>query len=57
MKNFDEFIKAHKEKIYSLAEQNTKYNRNGDAVISRDDPWFYENVWDDDYKQLGSEQS
>ena len=46
MKNFAEFIKAHKEKLYALAEKNTKRNANGDAVISRDDSWFYDDVWD-----------
>ena len=52
MKNFAEFVKANREKIYALAEKNTKYNEDGDAVISRDDPWFYDDVWDEDYKEL-----
>lgn len=32
--------------------QNTLRNKNGDAVISRDDPWFYDDVWDKDYKEF-----
>lgn len=57
MKNFSEFVKANKEKIYSLARKNTQYNRNGDAVISRDDPWFYDDVWEYDYKELVARDS
>lgn len=52
MKDFAEFVKANREKIYARAEANTKYNSKGHAVISRDDPWFYEDEWDDYYKEL-----
>lgn len=52
MKNFSEFVKTNKTKLYYLARENTKYNENGDAVIARDDSWFYEDVWEDDYKEL-----
>ena len=47
MKNFAEFVAANREKIYKLAEENTKRNSNGDAVISRSDTWFYEDEWDE----------
>ncbi len=52
MKDFDKFVKANKEKLYSLARKNTEYNSNGDAVISRNDSWFYEDEWDEYYKEL-----
>lgn len=52
MKNFEEFVKANKQIIFELAEKNTVRNQNGDAVISRDDPWFYEDEWDEYYKEL-----
>ncbi len=52
MNDFSAFLKANKEKIYAHAEKNTKRNTNGDAVISRDDPWVYENEWDEYYKKL-----
>ena len=52
MKDFAEFIKANKGKVYAHAEANTKRNSNGDAVISRSDPWFYEDEWDEYYKEL-----
>ena len=52
MKNFSEFVKANKETLYSLAKKNTKYNKNGCAVISRNDDWFDDDVWDKDAKEL-----
>ena len=52
MKDFDKFVKANREKLFALAERNTERNENGDAVISRNDPWFYEDEWDDYYKEL-----
>ena len=52
MKNFEDFVRANKAAIYAAAEANTKRNANGDVVISRDDPWFYEDEWDDYYKEL-----
>ena len=52
MKNFAEFVKANKKILYDFAEKNTKRNSNGDAVISKDDPWFYEDECDEHYKEL-----
>ena len=52
MKTFDEFLKANREKIYARAEANTKRNAAGHTVISRDDSWFYEDEWDEYYKEL-----
>ena len=42
MKDFEAFFQANKDKIDALAEANTKRNSAGQTVISRDDPWFYE---------------
>lgn len=47
MKNFSEFVKRNKDLLYSAAEKNTKRNSEGRAVISKDDPWFEEDEWDD----------
>lgn len=52
MKSFDELLAKHGAKIYELAEKNTVRNADGQTVISRDDPWFYEDEWDEDYKEL-----
>ena len=48
----DSFLKSDREKWRAFIRQNTKRNENGDAVISKDDSWFYEDVWDEDYKEL-----
>lgn len=47
-----DFIKQNKEKIYEDAKNNTKYNSKGQAVISRDDPSFYEDEWDEHFKRI-----
>lgn len=52
VKNFAEFVRANKEKIYSQAEKNTKRNAQGHTVISRDDSWFYEDEWNKYYNAL-----
>lgn len=48
-KDFETFYQKNRGKIDALAKANTKRNANGDTVISRDDPWFYEDEWDEDY--------
>ena len=52
MKNFGEFVKANRKRLYELARANTKYNKDGHAVISRNDSWFYEDEWDKDCERL-----
>lgn len=52
MKNFAEFVRNNKKAIYEFTEKNTPRNKNGDAVISKEDPWFYEDEWDEYYKEL-----
>ena len=47
MKDFDAFFKSNKDKIISYAKANTNYNSKGEATISKDDSWFYDDVWDD----------
>ena len=39
-------------KLFEIAEQNTKYNSHGQAVISRDDHWIKESEWDELYVSL-----
>ena len=46
------FLNEGKKKWRDFIRQNTLRNKNGDAVISRDDPWFYDDVWDKDYEEL-----
>ena len=52
MKDFSKFAELHREALFSVAEKNTKYNKDGRAVISKDDTWFNEDEWDEHYKEL-----
>lgn len=45
-------LEADKKRWRDFIIRNTERNKNGDAVISKDDPWFYEDEWDDYYKEL-----
>ena len=46
-KNFDELLES--------ARKNTLYNAEGQAVISKDDDWFYEDHWDELYEELNDD--
>lgn len=43
-------------KAYSQAAKNTTYNKQGKAVISKDDEWASENEWDDLFEQMKKER-
>lgn len=46
MKDFNAFFKANKAEILSYAKANTNYNAEGKATISKNDDWFYDDVWE-----------
>ncbi|MGI6605497.1 MAG: hypothetical protein ACOX2X_00315 [Peptococcia bacterium] len=46
-----DFIKQNKEQIYALAKKNTKLNSNNQPTISKDDPWFNEDEWDQHFSK------
>lgn len=56
MKNFGDFMKNNRTMLYAAAEKNTRRNAEGHAVITRDDPWFDENEWDEHYKELNANE-
>ena len=45
-------LEADKKRWRDFIIRNTERNKNGDAVISEKDSWFYEDEWDDYYKEL-----
>lgn len=49
-----EYLETNKNKAYSFATSNTKYNENGRPVISKDDEWCNEKEWDDLFQILAS---
>ena len=52
MKNFSEFVAKNKKTLFDFAAARTKTNSKGQAVISRNDSWFNEDIWETDYKEL-----
>lgn len=54
MKDFEKFVVEHEDLMFAAAEKNTKRNKNGDAIIEEDDPWFKEDEWDDYYMELNA---
>ncbi len=42
----------YNEKAYEFARNNTKYNNEGRAIISKDDEWVKETEWDNLFKEL-----
>lgn len=45
----------YSKKAYLLAMKNTQYNKDGKAVISKDDEWTGETEWDDIFEQMKKE--
>jgi addiction module RelB/DinJ family antitoxin len=43
-------------KAYQFAMNNTTYNSDGRAVISKDDEWAKETEWDDIFEQMKKER-
>ena len=52
MKDFAKFLADNREAVRKHIRSRDAYNANGDATISRDDPWFYEDEWDEYSKEL-----
>lgn len=50
MRDFDAFFKVNKNKIMDCAKANTHYNKDGLATISKKDDWFYDDVWESDFR-------
>ena len=47
---------TYDKKAYQLAMNNTKYNSEGKAVISKDDEWASEHEWNDMFEQMKKER-
>lgn len=50
--DFDDYIYQNRQAAYAHADKNTLRNADGKAVISKDDEWCKETVWDDLCKEL-----
>lgn len=51
-----QYLEANREKAYSFATANTKYNKQGRPVISKDDEWVNESEWDDLFETLKNQK-
>ena len=47
-----QYLETNTEQAYSFATANTKYNKQGHPVISKDDEWAGESEWDDLFELL-----
>jgi hypothetical protein len=47
---FSDFIKTNIDKIRTITEKNIVRNSKGEVVITKDDPWRNETIWDEDYE-------
>lgn len=52
MRDFEAFFKVNKNKIMGCSKSNTRYNKDGLAAISKKDDWFYDDVWELDFKGI-----
>lgn len=47
-----QYLEVNREKAYSFATANTKYNKQGRPVVSNNDEWVNETEWDDLFESL-----
>lgn len=47
-----QYLDTNRERAYSFATANTKYNEKGRPVVSKDDEWLNESEWDDLFELL-----
>ena len=51
-----QYLDTNRERAYSFATANTKYNEQGHPVVSKDDEWMDEPEWDDLFLVLKGEK-
>ena len=47
---------TYNSKAYKIAIDNTRYNSEGKAVVSKDDEWVKETEWEDMFEQMKRER-
>ena len=52
MSTLTQYLKKNKEHAYSFATANTKYDKQGRPVISKEDEWVDESEWNELYDML-----
>lgn len=51
MIDFEDIFKNNRDEILAIANANTHINKDGLATISKNDEWFFDDVWDEDIKR------
>lgn len=51
-----QYLENNREQAYSFATANTKYNKQGHPVITKDDEWAEESEWDDLFELLSQKR-
>lgn len=51
-----QYLETNREQAYSFAAANTRYNKYGHPVISKDDEWAGESEWDDLFELLSQKR-
>jgi hypothetical protein len=46
------FINQNKNRLYEEGRKNIKLNKDGKPTISKNDPWFEENEWDEYFHKM-----
>lgn len=52
MLTFEDIMRKDPLKTRAVIEKNTKVNAYGETTISKDDPWFADDVWEKDYEKM-----
>lgn len=47
MSALSQYLEINRERAYSFASANTKYNTHGHPTVSKEDEWVDESEWDD----------
>jgi hypothetical protein len=52
VKNFAEWMEKNREKSYAIAYANSKHDKDGHCLLSKNDPWMKEDCWDRDFEKM-----
>lgn len=51
MNILENFINENRDNLFKIAKANTSYNEKRQVTIQKNDPWFYDDIWDQAYKE------
>lgn len=54
MVDFEKFLKENHDKIWRIAYANSKHDKDGHCLLSKNDPWIKEDCWDRYFERLAA---